>query len=98
MDLYTLTEGDANLPLDIEERHITRSVVVSEREAQEWENVYIKSIAGVSNTLQMTPDTVAVVKGRCVTFDIRKHKVIFVSSILLWLSDYCFKISKIILE
>ncbi|KAI1731647.1 FHA domain-containing protein [Ditylenchus destructor] len=74
-DLTTLVEGDC-LPLDIEERQSTRNVVVSEREAQEWEKVFVKAVTGVSSSIQMAPDTIAVLRGRSVTFDIRKDKAL----------------------
>lgn len=74
-DLCTLVEGDGCLPLDIEERHATRNVVISERETQEWERVCTRVITGVESSPQMTQDTVAVIRGRNVTYDIRKDKV-----------------------
>lgn len=73
--MCTLVEGDGCLPLDIEERYATRNVIISERETQEWERVCTEINNGIEMSLQMTQDTVAVIRGRNVTFDIRKEKV-----------------------
>ena len=41
IDLCTLVDSD-HLPLDVEDRNLTRNVVISERESHEWEKVITK--------------------------------------------------------
>uniref|UniRef100_A0A915E9S5 Microspherule protein N-terminal domain-containing protein n=1 Tax=Ditylenchus dipsaci TaxID=166011 RepID=A0A915E9S5_9BILA len=74
-DMVTLVEGDGSLPLDIEERHTTRNLVVNEREAGEWEKVFVKAVTGIYPHTQMSPETMVccVVAQSPLTFARRRH-------------------------
>lgn len=77
LDICNLIEGHLDdHGLDVDMRNLTRNVVISERETQEWEKIIVKSIVGINQINQMAPDTVAVLRGRTVTYDIRKDRAI----------------------
>lgn len=57
-------------------RNMIRNVVTSEREVQEWERVIVSAIKGINQINQMEPETVAVLRGRTVTYDIRKDQAL----------------------
>lgn len=73
-DLCNMVEFDNDLA--VEERNLTRNVVAAERDAIEWESVAMEYITGIQTQHQMAADSRATVKGRCVSFDIRKEKVL----------------------
>uniref|UniRef100_A0A914CKF7 FHA domain-containing protein n=1 Tax=Acrobeloides nanus TaxID=290746 RepID=A0A914CKF7_9BILA len=73
-DLSDLTEKD--IPLDLEEMHMARNMAVAEREVREWEKVPVDPINGIASTSDLSPETLAVLKGRCVQYKLNKDRVL----------------------
>ncbi|CAD5209367.1 unnamed protein product [Bursaphelenchus xylophilus] len=64
------------LPNNADHRNVAQDLFNSMIDMDEWEKVVTKAVTGVSNALQFDRDTLAVLKGRCVSFDIRKDRVL----------------------
>ncbi|KAL3098721.1 hypothetical protein niasHT_024475 [Heterodera trifolii] len=65
------------LPLDVEERQFARSALITERETNDWQNVFVGAITGVPTSLpNMSPNSMGILFGRTTTYDIRDDKVL----------------------
>lgn len=67
---------DVLLPTDVEDRNYARDLQNTNQEVEEWEKVLTKAVTGINHAIQFDRDTMAVLKGRCVSFDIRKDRVL----------------------
>lgn len=67
---------DLLLPTDVEDRNFMRELQGANLEVEEWERVLTKAVTGINHAIQFDRDTMAVLKGRCVSFDIRKDRVL----------------------
>jgi hypothetical protein len=71
-----LQTDDVLLPTDVEDRNFMRELQNANLEVEEWERVLTRAVTGINHTIQFDKDTMAVLKGRCVSFDIRKDRVL----------------------
>lgn len=56
---------------------MARNMAVAEREVREWEKVAVDSISGIAaSTSDFSPETLAVLKGRCVQYKLNKDRVL----------------------
>lgn len=67
---------DVLLPMNVEERHVVQDLHNSMVDVEEWEKVVTRAVTGVAQSLKFDKDTMGILKGRCVSFDIRKDRVI----------------------
>lgn len=75
---YEVTKT-SNDPLNLnngDERSIANDLYHCLVDVDEWERVAVSAVTGVSNALQFDHNTLAVLKGRCVSFDIRKDRAL----------------------
>lgn len=70
-----LGSDDVLLPTDVENRNFMRELQNTNLEVEEWERVLTRAVTGINHAIQFERDTLAVLKGRCVSFDIRKDRV-----------------------
>lgn len=55
---------------------MARNMAVAEREVREWEKVTVDPINGIASTSDFSPETLAVLKGRCVQYKLNKDRVL----------------------
>ncbi|KAI6233014.1 FHA domain-containing protein [Aphelenchoides fujianensis] len=75
-DMTRFAKDDVILPMDVEERNYLRDLQRANLESDEWEKVLIRAVKGIPHLIEFDRDTMAVLKGRCVSFDIRKDRVL----------------------
>jgi microspherule protein 1 len=75
-DINRFGNDDVLLPTDVEDRNFMRDLQSANLEVEEWERVLTRAVTGINHAIQFDRDTMAVLKGRCVSFDIRKERVL----------------------
>ncbi|KAI6182474.1 FHA domain-containing protein [Aphelenchoides bicaudatus] len=75
-DMNRFGVDDVLLPTDVEDRNFMRELQNTNQEVEEWERVLTRAVTGINHVIQFDKDTMAVLKGRCVSFDIRKDRVL----------------------
>ncbi|KAI6178250.1 FHA domain-containing protein [Aphelenchoides besseyi] len=75
-EMLKFGKDDMILPMDVEERNHLQDLQRTNLEADEWEKVLTRAVTGITHLVEFDRDTMAVLKGRCVSFDIRKDRVL----------------------
>lgn len=66
-----------HFPLDVEERQFSRSALISEREMNEWQSVFVSAIVGIPPPHpEMSSHSMAFLYGKTTAYDIRKDRVL----------------------